>query len=225
MMSESMKWQLLKNPISLGDFNNNVQLKARAFALDVTPVSQKRRYIAIKDEIELTFKSQHRLQYSAKLPHFDGNWIREKQSAQSKSCIGIITVHPPIAGKYSLDIFAKHITDEGPLDQVAVYNIQCNDVKDSTFEFPMVYASDYTDQCDIMQPRNARLPDNSDVVFEIKAPHVKNVSVNTEMLKSNGGTFRGKIKANDKGLTYTVNAIFHKGSIIHFTGMFQFYTV
>ncbi|KAH3861175.1 hypothetical protein DPMN_024103 [Dreissena polymorpha] len=182
----------------------------------------------MNDEIELTLKSQNRLLFKARLSHFDGMWIREKTNAtfsKSKNGMGLISVHRPIVGKYRLDIFAKHFSDEGSFLQVAVYCITCNIVKDSTFEFPMVYSSDHTNQCEIMQPRNARLPVNSEVMFEIRAPHMKAVSINQKMLEGNCGTFRGAIMTKNKGLAYNVNAVFFVGSITQFKGMFQFYTV
>ncbi|KAH3714957.1 kyphoscoliosis peptidase-like isoform X1 [Dreissena polymorpha] len=224
-MSESMKWQLLKNPISLEDFNNNVQLKSHAFLLNVTPVSHKRGHIVMNDEIQLTFKSQNILRFSASLSHFDGNFIREMLNStfvNSKSGVSFITVHPRIIGKYRLDIFAQHRTDEGSLHQVAVYSIQCDSVKDTTFEFPKVFKSDYTDECQIIQPRSARLLANSEVVFKINAPHLNSISVNDEMLQGKGGIFRGTIKTHKEGVAYIVNAVFREGLTTHFRGMFQF---
>ncbi|KAH3861152.1 hypothetical protein DPMN_024080 [Dreissena polymorpha] len=225
-MAESMKWQLLKKPITLGEFNKNAHLKPHAFALGVTPESHKSGTITMTDEIQLTFRSKNkRLDYKAKLSHLDGQSWREKANAtlaRSIGDLGVIRVHPPLTGKYRLDIFAKEGLGAGVMAQMAVYVLHCNSVRDGDFQFPMVYASIYTDQCEIVQPQNAKLPANSEIKFEIRAPDLDGISVNQDPLRKNGGIFSGVVRTGEKGFAYDVYVILKTGNM---EGMFQYHTV
>ncbi|XP_052261864.1 kyphoscoliosis peptidase-like [Dreissena polymorpha] len=227
-LAESMKWQLLKKPVTLEEFNKNAQLKSHAFALGVVPESHKSGTITMTNEIQLKFRSKNkRLHYKATLWHLDGHTWREKADAtlaRSIGDLGVIRVHPPLTGKYRLDIFAKEGSGAGTMAQVAVYVLHCNSVRDGDFQFPIVYASIYTDQCEIVQPQNAKLPANSEINFEIKAPDLDGISVNREPLQKNGGLFSGIVRTGDKGCAYKVNAVFKTGNTTRWEAMFQYHT-
>lgn len=227
-MAESVKWQLLKKPVTLDEFNTQVQLESHAFALGVVPESHKCGTITMTDEIQLKFRSKNkRIHYSATLWHLDGQWCHEKGDATLARSIGdvcVIRVHPPMPGKYRLDVFAKEGSEAGVMAQVAVYVLHCNSVRDDDFQFPIVYSSIYTDQCDIVQPQNAKLPANSEIKFEIKAPNLEAISVNREPLQKNGGIFSGVVRTGEKGYAYDVNAVFKTGNSTRMEGMFQYRT-
>ncbi|KAH3861141.1 hypothetical protein DPMN_024069 [Dreissena polymorpha] len=220
-----MKWQLLKKPVTLDEFNKNAQLKSHAFALGVVPESHKSGTITMTDEIQLKFRSKNkRLHYSASLWHLDGNWWREKANAtfaRSIGDLGLIRVHPPLTGKYRLDIFATEGSGTGEMPQVAEYAIRCNSVRDGDFQFPIVYSSIYTDQCEIVHPQNAKLPANSEIKFEIRAPDLDGISVNQDPLRKNGGIFSGVVRTGEKGFAYDVYVILKTGNM---EGMFQYHT-
>ncbi|XP_052786571.1 kyphoscoliosis peptidase-like isoform X2 [Mya arenaria] len=228
-MEESLKWQLLKNPISLEEFNKNVHLKSHAFSLGVVPISHKKGFFEVSDEAELTFKwKKEPLQFSADLRHIEGNMIRtirDKTLASIVNGVCTITIHPPQTGKYELNIFAKKRSDDGnSLQQVAVYYLRCKSVKESEFAFPTVYSSSHVQGCKMIKPKNAMLPSNSIVDFEVLAPHLEMVSINKQMLQKEGSSFKGKIKTGDKGYQFNVSAAVKEGNITTFEGMFQYYT-
>ena len=57
-MEESMKWQLLKTPLSLEKFNSLLDIKPDAFEFGLLPQSHKQSIVQFDDETELTFNQK-----------------------------------------------------------------------------------------------------------------------------------------------------------------------
>ncbi|KAH3861151.1 hypothetical protein DPMN_024079 [Dreissena polymorpha] len=84
-------------------------------------------------------------------------------------------------------MFVKPSSEEGRmLKQLAKYHLRCNFVKEPNFEFPRACESTSTEPCQIIRPRNALLPANITVEFEIQASHTFALSFNITKLKGRG---------------------------------------
>ncbi|KAH3861138.1 hypothetical protein DPMN_024066 [Dreissena polymorpha] len=82
------------------------------------------------------------------------------------------------------NMFVKPSSEEGRmLKQHAKYHLRRNSVKEPNFEFPKACESTSTEQCQIKRPRNALLPVNIAVEFEIQASQTLSLSVNRTKLK------------------------------------------
>lgn len=197
-MEESKKWQLLKKPISLEEFNKNVKYQPAAFKLGVEAISHPQGYIEMKNEIQMLFKSTGKEEnvLSARLMLKDGNMMREQRNSTfgyPENGLFKMLIHPPKVGTYKMSIFGQPVSDtklEG-IPQIMEYAIECTEVKESDFEFPLSYNTAGCERSILHEPLRGKLPENMQIKFRISAPHLQIIMVGSTLLEKSGNMFTG----------------------------------
>lgn len=207
-LTESMKWQLLENPISLEEFNNNVEYKPAAFELGLEAASHPHGFIQMQDEIEMIFKSTKvkDVIVSARLMLQEGNWLKEQLNAtfgvpgHDKGTYKLL-VHPPKVGMYTMNVFCKKDSDEKHEGSTSAVNyvINCTDVKEKDFEYPMFFGTAWSEKAILHEPLRGKLPQNTMFHFKITAPYLQHMKVGKTFLDKTGDTFTGEINTGSGG--------------------------
>ena len=230
-MMESMKWQLLKNPLSLEKFNHLMRILPDAFRIGVTPKSHLQSVIKFEDEIELSFKQEKKTD-NAFLTTFykkKGNMLSEiKFSTHMYIRDGRlnIKVKPPETGKYRLQVFGDkrtaNATDSMP--QLFEYVLHCevpvNKSNMRTFPFPSAYPQAFIDECHVLEPLGRQLPPKTEIKMRFRSPYLKQMMVDDTMLKRDGQVFEGTIVTPEKH--YLIDVYGSRSDSLTFSGQYQF---
>ena len=117
---ETMKWQLLKKPLSLKTFNCLLYIKPSALTIGLLPASHKETTLQFNDEIELTFKEDRpkTTKKSTKLYREENNVLQEEPyccyAYMFKGFVRV-KVKPPKSGTYRLTIFGNNRSSDSYL--------------------------------------------------------------------------------------------------------------
>lgn len=230
-MVESMKWQLLKTPISLEKFNALLKIKPDAFELGLLPRSHKESIVAFEDEIELTFsqKNVDENVFLTTLFKREGNLLTEEKFSTyiftTKGLLGI-KVKPPETGDYRLKIFGRkqssNATDSLP--ELFEYSLKCTVPDGKTdmrhFPFPTPYPQAFTDQCEVLEPLGVQLPPNTEIKMRFKSPVLKRMMISRMMLRKDGDVFEGSI--NTPNRNYLIGVFGSRSESGSLAGQYQF---
>ncbi|XP_045174165.2 kyphoscoliosis peptidase-like [Mercenaria mercenaria] len=228
---ESQKWQLLPKPLSLEEFNKNVEFKPEAFRLGVLATSHPQAYFEMKNEVKMTFKSKEKKEIAimARLMLKEGNWLKEQRNTTFgylENGVYKLLVHPKSPGTYQLTIFGKLVSDDKneKFPEIMEYIIKCTEVKDKDHEYPVAFGAASTERCILHEPLRGNLPANTQVKFRVSAPHLDHIKVEHTYLEKSGTMFTGNITTHAPG--YQVS-MFGKRGEKHgkLDGLYQFYTV
>ncbi|XP_060603781.1 kyphoscoliosis peptidase-like [Ruditapes philippinarum] len=203
-IEESQKWQLLSKPISLEKFSSNVKYSPQAFKLGVLPVSHKKAYFEMRDELQMTLHStgNEDIYINSRLMLEYGQKVQENATfCYQENGLFKILVHPRKPGMYTLDIFGKSFldtTNEG-CSHLMRYNFKCTKVTDKNHEYPTVYRGTFVEKCLLHEPLNRRLPSKTEIQFRISSPVLQQIMIDHTYFEKNGTMFTGKITTGAKG--------------------------
>jgi hypothetical protein len=226
-IEESQKWQLLSKPVSLEEFSSNVKYSQQAFKLGVLPVSHKKAYFEMEDELQMTFHctGNKDIYISSRLMFEDGQNVQKNATfCYQENGVYKILVYPQKPGLYTLDIFGKHLldtTNEGS-SHLMGYKFNCTKVTDKNHEYPNVYKGTFVDKCLLHEPLIGRLPSKTEIMFRISSPYLQHIMIDHKHFEKNGIMFTGKITTGDKGNQVT---IFGKKTERKWTALFSFCTI
>ena len=111
-MEESPKWQLLKNPITLEEFEKNVKVEETGFALKVKPFSHLNGHLDVDDAIDIVLKysGTGKLEFTTALYMKQGA-KHDEMNQQVYSYVLekklFVHVQPPLQGKFRLMIYGR----------------------------------------------------------------------------------------------------------------------
>ncbi|XP_061195087.1 kyphoscoliosis peptidase-like [Saccostrea echinata] len=124
----NMKWQLLKNPISLDEFNRNIKLSNTALEWDIHPKSHKHGVIEVKGSVEITIADVkgHVLDTTFKFYEYpSGKRVEEYGFLRKVSAHEIkITLNPPKTVTYRVELFGTIDPTQEKLDELMTYVIK-----------------------------------------------------------------------------------------------------
>ncbi|XP_045174164.2 kyphoscoliosis peptidase-like [Mercenaria mercenaria] len=230
-LEESQKWQLLPKPLSLEEFNKNVEYKPEAFRLGVLAISHPQAYFEMKNEVEMTFKSKGKeeITITARLMLKEGNWLKEQRNTTFEYLekgANKLLVHPKSPGTYQLTIFGKLVSDDNneKIPEIMEYIIKCTEVKDKDHEYPVAFGAASTERCILHEPLRGNLPANTQVQFRVSAPHLQHVMVEHTYLEKSGTMFTGNVTTHAPG--YQVSMYGTRGEKHgRLDGLYKFHTV
>ncbi|XP_060600287.1 kyphoscoliosis peptidase-like isoform X2 [Ruditapes philippinarum] len=230
-LEESQKWQLLSKPISLEEFNKNLEYSPQAFKIGMQAVSHTTAYFEMKNELQMTFKSlgKEDINFSSRLMYEDGNWLKEQRNATfgyQENDVYKILIHPQKPGMYELTIFGKFASDDRDksIPQVLEYTFKCTEVSDKTHEYPHIYGAVSVEKCILHEPRRGNLPSKTEIQFRISAPYLQVIRVGDTLLLKQGTMFTGKVTTPEKG--YQLSLYGTRGDqYSRMDGLYDFHTV
>ena len=208
-MVESMKWQLLENPLSLERFNFLMRIKPDAFRIGVTPKSHLQSVIKFEDEIELSFNQEKELDnvFLTTLYKRKGNMLSEVQFSMYMHIIDgqlKIKVKPPETGDYKLEIFGRrrtaNATDNMPqlFDYVLHCEVPVNKSNMRTFPYPSAYPQAIIDDCHVLEPLGKQIPPKTEIKMRFRSPYLKRMMIYKTMLRKDGDVFEGTVTTPEK---------------------------
>lgn len=111
-IEESLKWQLLKSPISLFEFEKNVKLEENSFTFKLKPLSHLGGKIETKDSFDVIMKysGKEKPEFTTALYMKQGAKYDEmKQQVYAYTLKKKLFVHvqPPVKGQYRLMIYGR----------------------------------------------------------------------------------------------------------------------
>ena len=230
-MVESMKWQLLEDPLSLERFNTLMRIRPEAFEIGVFPKSHLQSVINFEDELELTFKQEKELDniFSTRLYKREGNMLSEVQFSTymviNHGQLNI-KVKPPETGDYKLEIFGRkqtaNATDSSP--QLFEYVLHCevpvNNSDMRIFPYPSAYPQAIIDECHVLEPLGKQIPPKTEMKMRFRSPHLKRMMIYQMMMKKDGDIFEGTVTTPEKH--YLIDAYGSRSDSGTLSGQYQF---
>lgn len=129
----SKKWQLLKTPMSLEDFNRNVEFTQSAMEWNIKPKSHRYGVVDVKGFVEIVIEDKKGQLCDTSFHLWEkqsGNRIEEYGFLRKESANEIkITLHPPKATMYSVRIFGRVDPSLEKLNDLMTYVINCTETR------------------------------------------------------------------------------------------------
>ena len=203
-MEESMKWQLLKTPLTLEKFNALLEIKSDAFEVGLLPKSHRQCIVNFEDELDIKFSQTNVVEnvFSAKLYKREGNIPREEPYSThiyiKKGVLGI-KVKPPMSGDYRLTLFGRKHSNNATdgLPELFEYILKCSVPSRKTdnrhFPFPKQYIQAFTDKCEVLEPLGKQIPPETEIRMRFKSTVLKRMMIYQMKLRKNGDIFEGSI--------------------------------
>ena len=130
---KSKDWQLLKEPITVEEFESNVKLEPMAYALKARPVSHLTGKLVSTSDIDILLKVSGKIKAEFTTTLYineDGKYNEMKQCVYSYVIKGRLNVHvnPPIPGQYRLMIYGRVATRDtvDKFEKLIDYSINYN---------------------------------------------------------------------------------------------------
>ena len=214
-LEESMKWQLLKHPLSLEKFNRMLNIEPTAFEIGLLPESNKHCIVRFNDEVELTFKDEgaEETDFSTKLFRKEENVLQEV----TFSCYGYrseglvrIKVKPQQGGHYRLRIYggkrSAEKTENMPI--LFQYILNCTvpegDPELRKYPYPYTYNRALVDDCQVLEPLGKQILPNQEVKMIFRSPLLARMAINKQILEKQSDIFEGTITSPESGSLITV---------------------
>ena len=201
----SKRWQLLKKPLSLDEFNRRLTPYPEAFKFQVEPVSHKDAVVDITKEEKFKFTTNE----TSPMILMSSLWLVDNNKLIEKSNLTFDTiymnkysvlVHPDRCGTFQLRIFGCRNEDSGSevedLPLLYKYVVRCTNISEDDFEFPEVSEKALANQCLLLQPLNGKLKRGSSVNLHLKSHNLDEIMVNGQIIKGKGGEFKGSFNVD-----------------------------
>ncbi|XP_041353366.1 kyphoscoliosis peptidase-like [Gigantopelta aegis] len=138
--SASRAFQLMKRPISLNEYNRNVNLMKYGLEWDVEMLSHREQFVTVNKEVDIILQGR-RQQLLDVMCHLNesvskkdyNNFAMVKRTTDGKFSIHI---RPPIPGKYDLMIFGKVNENERQYQSIVKYIIVSSGTSSSRQPYP-----------------------------------------------------------------------------------------
>ncbi|XP_062582818.1 kyphoscoliosis peptidase-like [Saccostrea cucullata] len=125
----SKKWQLLKNPISLDEFNRNIKLYSKSIEWDIHPKSHKYGVIEVKGSVEITIEDKKGHLFNTSFVFYEypsGERVEEYGFLRKESAYEIkLTLNPPKVKSYRAELYGNIDPSQKSLDHLMTYAIKC----------------------------------------------------------------------------------------------------
>ena len=198
-IEESEKWQLLKRPVSLEEFNRSLMIYPTAHELGIYPTSHKDNIVSFTDEVEFTFKEDEvrTNKLIVTLYKRQGNMLYEEKFA----CYTYFSegelklkVKPSTTGMYRLQVFGNKRCIDGEASMLFQYILECtvpsNVNGPREYPYPESYSQTLEDECEILEPLGKPIMQNSTVTMRFRSTVLKRMMVNgLEMLQKENNIF------------------------------------
>jgi len=194
---KDLGWQLLSQNLTRENFDDLPNIGARFHNLGLDLVNHHKYHINTSSRLDIKFKAPHDVIAIAEL----------KQGAQELPASSVlvnrqdenivISVAPPAAGIYDLNIYAKHQDEPGQYGEIIKYQIKADN---SIASLPKVYGHFNKYQVSLIEPLISDLESNWSTYFNLIVPQAIDVQViNTETkqwtpLNGYGNYFAGQVK-------------------------------
>lgn len=200
-------WQLMKQPISLDEFNKTVRLEevCKEWGIEL---SYTEPILIFRKEIHITLAASVLLRnVIATLETVDRVSMDEYTVVYRFDTLTFsIQCRPPSPGTYVLKIFGKRdgVQSERP-KLLLRYNLKCTDCNNYVKSFPYVYTHAQTYQCTLHEPNSRELPSKSEVRIRLSSSHLRQVNVEDIPLECDeNGTWEGVVMTPQAGETIVI---------------------
>lgn len=200
-------WQLMKQPISLDEFNKTVKLEevCKEWGIEL---SYTEPILIFRKEIHITLAASVLLRnVIATLETVDRVSMDEYTVVYRFDTLTFsIQCRPPSPGTYVLKIFGKRdgVQSERP-KLLLRYNLKCTDCNNYVKSLPYVYTHAQTYQCTLHEPNSRELPSKSEVRIRLSSSHLRQVNVEDIPLECDeNGTWEGVVMTPQAGETIVI---------------------
>ena len=214
-LEESLKWQLLKQPLSLEKFNRLLNIEPTAFEIGLLPASHKDCIVRFNDEVEITLREAEpkTANLSLKFYRKEDNILYEELNYcyAYRTPDGIaIKVKPQKGGLYRLKIFGEKRTEE-KTDNMPIlfqYILNCtvphgqDEIRRNPY--PKAFPRALVDECEVLEPLGKPLLPNTVVKMRFKSPLLARMTVQKHPMEKIGDEFETTITTPESGFAITV---------------------
>ncbi|TGL58689.1 hypothetical protein EHQ58_10250 [Leptospira ognonensis] len=160
------KWQLLSRPISVNDFKSAVKKHSAFYELGISELSPNSDTLKANDYLEIEIVGPPGLNFLADL-----NKSHDYTFVESLGTSHKILVLSPGRGKYELNIYAKHSSEQESYPAILSYTIhfQKGNVRN---QFVKVYSGNFY----LFSPKQRFLSEDYTYDFQIEVPHALEVA-------------------------------------------------
>ncbi|MGE5549379.1 MAG: hypothetical protein ACM3ZC_02470 [Bacteroidota bacterium] len=182
-------WQLLKNGITLADFEALVYLRPAFFRNGLTAMSHTQSVIQADGETAITFRAPPGVSLSTKLER-DGRNYRSHTFCQRDKENVYVYLRPPDPGRYELDVSAGG-------EWAVNHAIQAGAGMGSEAEYPEQFLGFTEHRCFLYAPMQRHLRAGTKQVFKLRVPDAQKAAVimgdDWHQLTKSGDLFEGEI--------------------------------
>ncbi|MEJ2055650.1 MAG: hypothetical protein P8X42_17185, partial [Calditrichaceae bacterium] len=216
-LPEQQRWQLVDDPISLKEFEDNLYLRPAYFEYGLSVKSHYQNTIKIYDDTKVEFYAPDNVAMAAQLYQNESPLPDYLTFCQRKSGQYAVYVQTPKSGKYILRLYAGKNKKSHKYDWIMDYSLFASGGKGGQAGFPVSYATFNDIDAYLFEPVKRYLDAGKDYKLKLFVPGAIDVSVKMNdqwtPLKSKGDLFEDYItvrsgtvqvlaKFNDSGNTY-----------------------
>ncbi|XP_022338435.2 kyphoscoliosis peptidase-like [Crassostrea virginica] len=224
----SSNWQLLKQPISLDEYNKIVKMAevCREWGIDL---SHKEPILIFRKEIHITLGASVLVRnITATMETVDRVKMDQYTVVYRFDTLTFsIQCRPPSPGTYILRIFGQR---DGVLSHppklLLRYILKCTDSNNYVKSLPYVYTHAQTYQCTLHEPNSRELPSKSKVRIRLSSPHLRQVNVENIPLEcDDNGTWEGTVQTPQAGETIVIYGSTSDNVQGRFNSLYKFFIV
>jgi len=167
-------WQLLAETYTRSEFDNLPDIASRFYELGLQLDSHDNYKISTQDRIEIKLKAPKDIVALADLNQGTQKLPQTSTLVNRKKDFLIVSVAPPEAGVYELNIYAKKSDDPEKLQEVITYQIEA---EKSASQLPKIYGHFNQHQVSLIEPLTGSLKPNWSVYFNLIVPDAIEVQV------------------------------------------------
>lgn len=190
------RWQLLDPPVSREDYENRVVLRPAFFNHGLKIESHLSSVVTVDGQTELTLITPRGVAVLPMLKRDGEKLARNFVFSQRDGDRIRVSVRPPEAGRYQLQIFTRAAEDSGSFEIAAEYVLLAARPSD-TPGFPESYEPFLTRDVRLLTPLEGELPAGKPVEFRMELSDADSVAVITdgkfEYLQKSGSVWKGVV--------------------------------
>lgn len=194
---ETKKWQLLKKPITLEDFEQLYSPTPSYFHYGLQVTTHKKVSIDMGSRVRISLKASSDMIFLAGVSQ-DGTPMENQAFVQRDGQTVNVDIAVADAGTYQFSLYAKKRTEEGVYPEVLRYQLVASEGAGDEAYFPMAYDAFATRDCVLYSPMQGKIASGSKAKFKIKVPNAIEVQVIVDgkwlkLTKGAGSVFSGNI--------------------------------
>ncbi len=169
--------QLLRQPVSMQQFENFVYLRPRFFRYGIVLKSHRNGLIEAGSDLEVSLEADNRTSFAASLSRNGKKLPDTAVFIQNPGGHVQVNAVFPEKGAYNLDIYAKKENEEGAYGHVAMYKVAASEGKGDRIGFPRIYQAFAEKKCRLIAPMTRQLKAGRRHNFKIRIPEATRVAV------------------------------------------------
>ncbi len=190
-------WQLLAEAYTREEFDNLPSISDHFYNLGLELVSHNNYKIEAQNRVDIKLKAPQNIVALANLKQGTQELSERVTLVNRQGDNLVISIAPPVAGIYDLNIYAKENDDPGQYGEVINYQIEAANY---TAKLPKIYGHFNQHQVSLIEPLTADLKPNWSTYFNLVVPQAIDVQVvNTDTkkwtpLNGYGNYFAGNVE-------------------------------